>query len=88
MPAPETTPETTPGAPPPPAPAAVAWSQVQQYLDRLFDSLERLDEAGGIGQAARAGGWSPKAVRRAEASLVSARDAIGRALGQLRGEVR
>src|SRR4051794_8646484 len=71
------TPETTPEAPPPPDPAAVAWGKTQQYLDRLFDALEQLDEAGGVVAAARAGGWSPKARKKAAASLAAAKDAIG-----------
>ena len=62
----------------------VAWNKIQLYLDRLFDSLEALDESGGITAAASSGGWTPKARKRAEASLIAAREAIDRQLGQLR----
>jgi hypothetical protein len=66
-------------------PATVAWGKAHQYADKLFDALEALDEAGGIVAAAKLGGWSPKARKRAEASLAAARDAIDRQLLRLRG---
>ncbi len=75
--------------PPEPAPKAtpstVAWAKAHGYADKLFDALAALEESGGIVEAARAGGWSPKARNRAEASLVAAKDAIERQLKQLRG---
>src|SRR4051794_25782002 len=75
--------ETPP--PPKPHPATVSWGKAQQYLDKLWESLEALDEAGGMVAAAEAGGWSPKARKKAESSLVAAKEAVERALKQLRG---
>jgi hypothetical protein len=77
----------SPDPPPPPKadPAAVAWGQAHLYLDRLFDVLEKLEEAGGIRAAAESSGWTPKARRRAEATLAATHAAIGRQLEQLRG---
>jgi molybdenum-dependent DNA-binding transcriptional regulator ModE len=79
---PETPEPQAPGKPPA---VAVAWTKAHQYADKLFDSLEALEEAGGIVQAARLAGWSPKARKRAEASIVAARDALDRQLKALRG---
>ena len=76
---------TTPD-PSKPAPSTVAWNKVQQYLDKLFDACESLEEAGGIRAAADSAGWTPKARKRAEAALADAREAIERQLGQLKGK--
>jgi hypothetical protein len=64
----------------------VAWGKAHQYADKLFDALEALDEAGGIRAVEEDSRWSLKAKKRAEASLVAARDAIERQLARLRGK--
>ena len=58
-------------------------AKAAQFLDKLFDSLETMEEAGGITVAANTAGWSPKARKRAEASLIATKEAIERQLGQL-----
>jgi hypothetical protein len=74
----------TPPPPPKAHPSTVAWSKAHTAADRLFDALEALEEAGGIGAAAEAGCWTPKARKKAESSLVAAKEAVERALKQLR----
>jgi hypothetical protein len=69
---------------PRPHPATVSWGKAQQYLDKLWESLEALEESGGIAAAASAGSWTPKARKKAEASLSAAREAVERSLKQLR----
>jgi hypothetical protein len=80
-----------PDPPQPPAtpdPSTVAWGKASQYCDKLFDALEALEEAGGIVAAADRAGWSPKARKRAETSLLAARQAIDRQLAALKGKQR
>jgi hypothetical protein len=68
--------------------ATVAWGKASQYCDKLFDALQSLEEAGGIVVAADRAGWTPRARRRAEASLMAARQAIDRQLAALKGKGR
>ena len=62
----------------------MAWSKAHTAADRLFDALESLEESGGILAAAESGAGR-RARRKAEASLVAAKEAIERQLKQLRG---
>jgi hypothetical protein len=75
-PAPETSSKATP--------ASVAWSRVAGSLDRLFDCLEALDEAGGVLAAAEQAGWTPKAHRKADESIAVVLEALDRQLIELR----
>ena len=71
-----TTPEPSPHNP------TVARNQTQSYLYKLFDSLQNLDEGGGLAEAARLGGWKGKKLKKARPSLKAIRDAIDGALGE------
>ena len=67
-----------------PDPSTAAWSRAQQYLDRLFDALDALEEAGGLTRAAEVGGWRASPLAKATRSIEAARDALDdqlRALG-------
>lgn len=64
-------------------PAVLAYAKVHTFSDRLFDALELLEDAGGLPRAAVAAGWTPKAIRGVEATLLAARDAIDRQLAEL-----
>jgi hypothetical protein len=65
-------------------PAVLAYAKVYTHSDRLFDSLNALEELGGIARAAKSAGWSPKALNKALASLRATRDAIDGQLAALR----
>lgn len=75
---------------PPPADnaAVVAWSQASHYATRLFEALDRLDEAGGSGRAAAAAGWSPSTLDKAIANLQSTQEALDVELARLRARQR
>ena len=65
-----------------PDPATVAWCKTSGYLDKLFEALDDLDEAGGLDAAAKAGNWSPKARTKAVASLEAVRGQLEVALSR------
>src|SRR5207237_1442365 len=63
----------------------VQWNKCQNYLDKLFDSLEGLEEGGGLAQVMRSAGWSAKAQKRALASLTAVRTALDAPIRALKG---
>jgi hypothetical protein len=74
--------------PPPPDPAEVAWSRATIFADKLFDALQDLDEAGGLGALAARAKWKPAKIDKASSSLKTVREAIEAQLGQLKAARR
>jgi hypothetical protein len=64
------------------------WSRVLTYSMKLFESLDRLSEAGGICRVAAMHRWAPSDHDKAASQLVAAREAIDAELEALAARAR
>jgi hypothetical protein len=62
--------------------AEAAWQRLQGYLEKTWQAIDEIDDAGGI--AALAAGWTPKARDRALRSMAQTRTALDAAYQALK----
>lgn len=74
-------PETQQAKPPD---VRAAWDRATGYLDKLFDALQDLDEAGGVPAMARAAGWKPARLDQAVRSLKAVRGQLDAELARVK----
>jgi len=77
-----------PPIPPGPDPALLQWSRVQDYAGKLFEAIDRLDEAGGSARVVEVGGWSVAAIDRALGTLLAAREGLNTEIARLESRRR